>query len=140
MLIIDEPPNLYIRFYGLDMKHNDTVLEILNYALKGVTLREDVFSTEFTQYLNGKAIGIEEFHQGIKSLRNNYISIQFKILSMASSEHSVHSHHLVTTVNIKNEVSRFEVFAIYEFHDGKAVRCFESLRELSDSDAVSVFF
>lgn len=122
------------------MENVNAATEILNHALKGKPLIKAEFSPDFIQYLNGSTINCEAFHEGIKSLRKEYSRIDLKILSMASSADSVLSHHLVTTTNMENETARFEVFARYEFSGGKAIRCFESLRELTDEDPVGSFF
>ncbi|HAV1777344.1 TPA: hypothetical protein JG922_000479 [Enterobacter hormaechei subsp. steigerwaltii] len=112
----------------------DKLKMILNHALKGEPLTEDVFSDDFLQILNGREIAHAEFESGLLTLRETYPHISYKILSVASSDNSVHSHHLVTTTDKEEVVNHFEVFARYDFNGGKAVRCYESLRELAAHD------
>jgi len=122
------------------MTNKESVTGILNYALKGSPLKEDTFSADFIQIINGRPVTLEEFHRGTAVLRQDHPIIELTILSMAASGECVHSHHLVATVNQSNEKKRFEVFARYDFVDGKAVGCFESLRELNVAESIDVFF
>lgn len=118
----------------------ESVTAILNYALKGEQLDQALISEDFTQIINGEKVALDDFHQRTAALRKEHKVIELSILSMATSLYSVHSHHLVKTINDKNQESRYEVFSRFDFYDGKAVRCYESLRELGKSDAVAVFF
>lgn len=122
------------------MTLKESVKEILNYALKGKVLSEDLISEEFIQIINGKHINLNEFNQGTAALRREHVVIELRILSMVASSDSVHSHHLVKTVNDAHLERRFEVFSRFDFDNGKAVRCYESLRELEKKDAVADFF
>ena len=116
------------------------VISIIDYALKGIPLKENILAEDFFQVVNGRYLSLEKFHNETLLLRKDNPIIELKILSMAVSGDCVHSHHLVVTVDSNDQRKRFEVFSRWDFSNGLVVSCIESLRQMGDDESIDIFF
>lgn len=93
------------------------------------------FSTKYTQRVDGKVLGFDEFLRHIRVLKQatRKLSIHFKTLVQEADV--VFSNHVVSGETVEGRTIEAQVIAEFRFQDGKIVSCDELTRVASGDEA-----
>lgn len=95
-----------------------------------------MFDTSYIQHVDGKTMGLEEFIQHMKLLKERTQSIHVDFRSVITEGEIVFSNHVVEALMKDGSSSVIQVIAEFRINNGKVYYC-DELTHLISGDAAS---